>query len=233
MGCGRITHWRRNTNVNWNGFVLCKVNRVACTNYTPTFFILCIYFFWRRTRADCTRSEKYVNNCRTLAYSCFQSQNNKTFQGSTSIQVAVQPYFCYCCVAFEFSWNLASRSLYFDASYHRLPKLMPTSYIQHAQYGKILFLTRDIWKCRGIMEPFSPKYTLAGILEVFVLSVNDSLNVRCTFDTSRCIISRKSVVLQLNLVFLPVELNQSSFKYNHPYRLVEIVAMMWKTNERW
>ena len=94
VGCGRITHWRRNTNVNWNGFVLCKVNRVACTNYTPTFFILCIYFFWRRTRADCTRSEKYVNNCRTLAYSCFQSQNNKTFQRSTSIQVAVQPYFC-------------------------------------------------------------------------------------------------------------------------------------------
>ena len=101
---------------------------------------------------------------------------------------------------------------------------MPTRYIQHAQYGKILFLTRDIWKCRGIMEPFSPKYTLAGILEVFVLSVNDSLNVRCTFDTSRCIISRNSVVLPLNLVFLPVELNQPSFKYNHPYRLVEIVC---------
>ena len=101
---------------------------------------------------------------------------------------------------------------------------MPTSYIQHAQYGKILFLTRDIWKCRGIMEPFSPKYTLAGILEVFVLSVNDNLNVRCTFDTSRCIISRNSVVLPLNLVFLPVELNQPSFKYNHPYRLVEIVC---------
>ena len=74
------------------------------------------------------------------------------------------------------------------------------------------------------MEPFSPKYTLACILEVFVLSVNDSLNVRCTFDTSRCIISRNSVVLPLNLVFLPVELNQPSFKYNHPYRLVEIVC---------
>ena len=50
------------------------------------------------------------------------------------------------------------------------------------------------------------------------------LNVRCTFDTSRCIISRNSVVLPLNLVFLPVELNQPSFKYNHPYRLVEIVC---------
>ena len=112
---------------------------------------------------------------------------------------------------------------------------MPTSYIQHAQYGKILFLTRDIWKCRGIMEPFSPKCTLAAILEVFVLSVNDSLNVRCTFDTSRCIISRKSVVLPLNLVFLPVELNQPSFKYDHPYRLVKLFAMMWswKTNDRW
>ena len=100
---------------------------------------------------------------------------------------------------------------------------MPTSYIQHAQYGKILFLARDIWKCRGI-EPFSPKWTLAAILNVLVLSVHDSLNVRCTFDTSRCIISRKSVVLQLNLVFLPVELNQSSFKYSHPYRLVEIIC---------
>ena len=187
------------------------------------FSFLCIYFFSKRARADCTQSKKYVNNCRALAYSCFQSQNNKTFQGSTSIQVAVQPYFCYCCVAFEFSWNLASRSLYFDASYHRLPKLMATSYIRRSQYGKILFLTCDISKCRGI-EPVSPKWTLAAILKVFVLGVHDSLNVRCTFDTSRCRISRESVVWQLNLVFLPVEHNQSSFKYNYCYRLVEIVC---------
>ena len=56
------------------------------------FYVYVFTFFKKRTRADCTQAKKYVHNCPTLAYPCFQSQNNKTFQGPTSIQVAVQPY---------------------------------------------------------------------------------------------------------------------------------------------
>ena len=45
VGCGRITHGKRNTNVDWNSLVLCKVNGVACTNYTPTFSFYLLTFF--------------------------------------------------------------------------------------------------------------------------------------------------------------------------------------------
>ena len=91
MGCGGITHGRRNTNVNWNGLVLCKVNGVACT---PTFSFYVFPFIEEEQELIAHDLRNVYIIAVPWHIHASKVRTIKPFKDSTSIQVAVQPYFC-------------------------------------------------------------------------------------------------------------------------------------------